>query len=136
MPEGILGFSEKRFLLITPPQMDPFCWWQAVDNPNLAFVVTDAKSRFPDCSYQLTEEECGALELGENSEVVFLLVVNMTPDPKDITVNLRGPIALNPERLIARQIVIEGDSYPIRHPFFAPYDASSRKGSRGTSAAA
>ena len=120
IPGGILGFPEKRFILLTPPNFGPFCWLQAIENPNLAFVVTDAKNYSPDCGYRLTEEECLALELGEDSAVIFLLIVTMAADPKDITVNLRGPLVLNPERLIARQVVIEGDKYPIRQPFFAP----------------
>lgn len=118
MPEGMLGFVEKRFVLLTPPNLGPFCWFQSVDNPGLAFVVTDAKSWSPECTFTLTAEECSTLELGERSEVIFLLVVTMASDPKDITVNLRGPIALNPERLIARQIVIEDEKYTTRHPYF------------------
>ncbi len=118
MPEGMLGFAEKRFILLTPPNLGPFCWLQAVDNPDLAFVVADAKSCAPGYTFALTAEECRALELGEQSEVIFLLVVTMASDPKEITVNLRGPIVLNPERLIARQIVLEGEKYSTRHPFF------------------
>jgi flagellar assembly factor FliW len=120
MPAGILGFAEKRFILLTPPNLGPFCWLQAVDNPNLAFVVTDVENLAYDCGYKLTEEECCALELGEDGKVIYLLIVNMAADPADITVNLRGPIVLNPDRLIARQLVMEGDSYPLRHPFFPP----------------
>lgn len=47
MPQGLLGFPEKRFILLTPPNLGPFCWLQAVENPNLAFVVTDAKNYSP-----------------------------------------------------------------------------------------
>lgn len=119
LPEGMLGFAEKRFVLLTPPKLGPFCWLQAVDNPDLAFVVVDAKSCVSDDAFALTEEESRALELSEQSEVIFLLVVTMAPDPKDITVNLQGPVALNPERRLARQIVQGGASYTTRHPFFA-----------------
>jgi flagellar assembly factor FliW len=119
MPQGMLGFGEKRFILLTPSNLAPFCWLQSVDNPDLAFVVTDAKNWDPGVNFKLTAEECESLELGEQSEVIFLLVVTMAPDPKNITVNLRGPIVLNPERQIARQIVIEGENYVTRHPFFS-----------------
>lgn len=118
MPEGMLGFVEKGFILLTPENLGPFCWLQAVDNPDLAFVVADAKNCAPGYTFALTAEESRALELSERSEAIFLLVVTMAPEPRDITVNLRGPIVLNPERLIARQIVIEGEKYTTRHPFF------------------
>jgi flagellar assembly factor FliW len=118
MPEGMLGFAEKRFILLTPPKLGPFCWFQAVDNPDLAFIVVDATRCVPDHTFALTREEARVLELDERSDLLFLLVVTMAPNPRDITVNLRGPIALNPDRMVARQIVFEGEKFATRHPFF------------------
>lgn len=118
MPEGMLGFAEKRFILLTPANLTPFCWLHSVDNPDLAFVVVDAKHCAPDYTFALTAEECRKLELNEKSEAIYLLVVTMAPDPLDITVNLQGPIVLNPQRMIAKQVVLEGGAYTTRHPFF------------------
>jgi flagellar assembly factor FliW len=42
----------------------------------------------------------------------------MAPDPRNITINLQGPIALNPARMIAKQLVMD-EKYPSRHPLFA-----------------
>jgi len=119
MPGGMLGFvEEKRFVLLTPPKLGPFCWLHAVDNPDLAFVVVDAKENFPDYTVQLTAEESRLLELDNPSEALFLLVVTMARDPSAITVNLQGPIVLNTARMLARQIVLEVGGYPTRQPFF------------------
>jgi flagellar assembly factor FliW len=122
MPRGMLGFAEqKRFVLLTPSKPGPFLWLQAVDDPNLAFVVVDAKECIPDYSFSLNAEEFSSLELvDEKSEAIFLLVVTMAPNPYDITVNLQGPIVLNPQRMLARQIVLDKGSYTSRHPFFDP----------------
>jgi len=128
MPEGMLGFEEKRFILLTPPNLGPFCWFQAVDRPDLAFVVVDTKSCAVDYSVRLTQEEADKLQLGEGAETIILAVVTMAADPFAITVNLQGPIVLNPERMIAKQIVLEGGKYSTKHPFF---DSASK----GTAAA-
>lgn len=120
MPEGMLGFPDQRFILLTPPNLGPFCWFQSVDSPELAFVLVDAKECVPDDLFRLTEEEARLLEVGPDSEILFLLVVTMAPDPRDLTVNLRGPIALNPAQLIAKQVVFEGEGFSTRHPFFPP----------------
>lgn len=121
MPAGILGFPEaNRFVLLTPPKPGPFLWLQSVDNPDLAFVVVDAKESTPGYSFGLTAEEFKSLELDrERSEGIFLLVVTLARNPQEITVNLQGPIVLNPERMIARQIVLDGGKYSTRHPLFA-----------------
>lgn len=119
MPGGMLGFpEEKRYILLTPPKPGPFLWLQSVDNPDLAFVVVDAKENVPDYTFALTMDEFDALQLNERSEAIFLLVVTMAADPGDITVNLQGPIVLNPERLLARQIVLDRGSFSSRQPFF------------------
>lgn len=118
MPEGMLGFAEKRFILLTPPNLGPFCWFQAVDNPDLAFVVVDTKNCDVDYTIRLTSEEAEKLQLGEGAETIILAVVTMAADPFAITVNLQGPIVLNPERMIAKQIVLEGGKYSTKHPFF------------------
>ncbi|MBJ6724829.1 flagellar assembly protein FliW [Geomesophilobacter sediminis] len=121
MPEGMLGFPDKRFVLLTPPKPGPFLWFQSAEDPNLAFVVVDAKECVPELTFPLTSDEFQKLELDpERPDLIFLLVVTMAPDPLDITVNLQGPIALNAEKLIAKQIVLDGVNYTTRHPFFAP----------------
>lgn len=120
MPEGMLGFEETRFILLTPPNLGPFCWLQAVDNPELAFVVVDTKNCDVDYTIRLTSEEAEKLQLGENPETIFLAVVTMAADPFAITANLQGPIVLNPERMIAKQIVLEGGKYSTKHLFFDP----------------
>src|SRR5687768_17196482 len=41
-PNGLLGFPDhKRFALIQTGEENYFFWLQSVDEPNLAFVVTD-----------------------------------------------------------------------------------------------
>lgn len=116
VPEGILGFDDRRFTLITPEKHAPFCWFQSIDEPALAFVVVDARETFPSYTVALTSEESGRLMLGDGAEIVVLLVVTLAPEPAKITVNLQGPIVMNPHRMLAKQIVLEGSKYSSRHP--------------------
>ena len=121
VPGGMLGFPEEdRFVILTPAKPGPFLWLQAVGHPDLAFVVVDAKECFPDYAFALTSEEFRSLELvDENSTAIFLLVVTMAPNPHEVTVNLQGPLVLNPDRKLARQVVLDGTVYSSRHPFFS-----------------
>ena len=121
MPDGMLGFRGKRYILLDPDKGAPFSWLQSVDNPGLAFVVIDPLRFFPDYRVKLTAEEYQKLHLDEGDDVVFLNVVTMAREPENITVNLQGPVAVNPERMTARQIVLEGNYVP-RHPLFAPLE--------------
>jgi flagellar assembly factor FliW len=115
----MLGFSERRFIILNPDQGGPFCWFQSVDNPDLAFVVVDPAQFVPDYKVKLSEEEHQRLLLKPGEEVVLLAVVTMAPDPRKITVNLKGPIAINPARMAGMQLVLEGN-HSTRHLLFAP----------------
>ena len=121
IPDGMLGFRGKRYILLDPGKGSPFTWLQSVDNPGLAFVVVDPLRFFPDYRVKLTADEYQKLLLNEGDEIVFLTVVTMAREPENITVNLQGPVAVNPESMTARQIVLEGNYLP-RHPLFAPLE--------------
>ncbi len=125
LPDGMPGFSESRFTLINPEKHAPFCWLQSLDNPDLAFVVVDARETFPAYAVSLTSDEYERLALDKKTEVIFLLVVTLASDPAAITVNLQGPIVLNPDGMLAKQIVLEGSRFPTRHPLFEAAKADS-----------
>jgi flagellar assembly factor FliW len=119
IPDSILGFTEKRFIVLLPGNSGQFFWLQSVDNPALAFVVTDPVSFVQDYEVKLTSEEYKKLKLTLESELILLSLVTMAQDAMDLTINLLGPIVVNPEKMIAKQIVLEDGKYKTKHPLFA-----------------
>jgi len=124
MPDGMVGFSERRFIILNPENGGPFCWLQALDNPDLSFVVVDPARFFPEYRVKLTREEYDKLQLEATDESVLLCVVTMAADPRQITINLQGPIVVNPAGMIARQIVLDGN-HATRQLLFAPKEPAA-----------
>ena len=63
-PNGLLGFPEHtRFALIQTGEENYFFWLQSVDDPNLAFVVTDPTIFFKDYDVPIREETPGDCSL-------------------------------------------------------------------------
>lgn len=119
MPDGMIGFAERRFILLSSDNNGRFFWLQAVDNPALAFVVTDPTAYVPGYAVTLTPDEYERLKLEpESKEVVLLAVTNISRESRNITINLQGPVVVNPEKMTAKQIVLENGKYGIRHPLF------------------
>ncbi len=116
--DGLVGFGEDRYILLHPDN-GPFSWLQAVDNPDLAFVVVDPTQFVPDYKVKLTRDEFDRLKIGDKDEVVLLSVVTMARDPRQITMNLQGPIVINPSQMVAKQIVLETVQAATRYPIFA-----------------
>lgn len=127
LPDGMPGFADTRFILLTPEKETPFRWFQSVDSPALAFVVVDAQQVLPDYTVSLTADEHSRLALDSKTEVVILLVVTLASETRSITVNLQGPLVLNPDRMLAKQIVLEGNKFPTKFPLFGTAPAAEAK---------
>ncbi len=124
MPDGMLGFEERRFILLLPDNNGQFFWFQSVDDPALAFVVTDPTAFVPGYEVKLTPDEYEKLQLDpESAEVVLLAVTNITREAKSMTINLQGPIVVNPAKMTAKQVVLEYGKYGVQHPLFADAEA-------------
>lgn len=95
-------------------------WFQAVERPFHAFVVTDPWTVFPDYAPEIAETDAADLELAsfEDARVFAILTVPRTPG--GITVNLRAPIVVNMARRLAKQVVLLNDEYHTRHLMSGP----------------
>lgn len=117
--EGIIGFPDRRFILLTPAESAPFCWLQSLDNGAIAFVVVDPTEFFPDYSVRITLEEKEKLMLGDGGTLTMLVIVTPAQDPLQITCNLQGPLVVNPEAMKAKQIVLDEGGFSTRHILFS-----------------
>lgn len=117
MPDGMLGFGEiKEYVLIQHNEGSPFLWYQAVHEPNLAFVIVDPFTFFPDYQVQLTKEDLEALKCENLTDLAVFAVVVIPENPENMTANLRGPIVINTENNIARQVVLTDGRYLPNQP--------------------
>lgn len=116
MPDGMLGFSEiTRYVLIQHRDGSPFLWYQAVDEPNLAFVVVDAFTFFPDYEVLMSSEDVDVLKCSKPGDLAVFLVVVIPDNPEDMTANLRGPLVINVTNKVARQVVLTDEKYSPHH---------------------
>jgi flagellar assembly factor FliW len=116
MPEGMLGFGEiKDYVLIQHNEGSPFLWYQAVDDPTVAFVVVDPFTFFPDYEVLLSKGDLDVLEARDLGSLAVFAVVVIPENPEEMTANLRGPIVINTDNKIARQVVLTDGRYSPQH---------------------
>jgi flagellar assembly factor FliW len=126
MPFGMLGFpGHKKFIIIQHKENSPFFWYQAVDDPDLAFVITNPYLFMPDYRIDLI----GALkditwnENGEESDLELFVVVNIPKGfPHKMTGNFIGPIVINNDVCQAVQIVLPDTQYTHNFPLLKEED--------------
>jgi len=121
LPEGIVGFEDlKQYIILDNfDKESPFKWFQSIDDPSLAFVITDPLMFVPEYIAKVSKEEIKNIKLSDASKAVIVVIVNIKRDHSEITINLQGPIVINPEEKLAKQVVIRESDYSVRHVIFS-----------------
>ncbi len=122
MPFGMLGFPDKKkFIILQHQENSPFFWYQSIDDPGLAFVVTNPFLFIPDYKVDLEEtlKEMSWNGDGNNRYLDLFIVVNIPRGmPHKMTGNFIGPILVNTKNYQAVQIVLSDSPYTHKFPLF------------------
>ena len=115
-PDGLIGFEDLRNFVVMPNEKEgPLFWIQSIDDPQIAFVLTDPSGFYFDYKVVPDSRERQKLGIGENSECLVLSVVTVPPDRK-ITLNLAAPILFASETNQALQVILEGTTFSSQTP--------------------
>ena len=120
MPFGMLGFSDKKqYLILQHQENSPFFWYQSLDDPGLAFVITTPFLFIPDYKIDLKAvlKEMAWDTNGENNFLELYIVVNIPRgEPQRMTGNFIGPILINNKLNQAVQVVLSNSPYTHKFP--------------------
>lgn len=117
LPMGILGFEQtKNYLLIANPAEEPFRWLQVKDNPALAFVVIEPFLVAPEYHPDIPQPDVEFLGLNSPADAALLNIVTLH-GPHHATVNLKGPVVINRNTGVGKQVIIANAAdYSVHHP--------------------
>ncbi len=119
---GLLGFPDvKRYVLLNHmnnPDV-PFKWLQAVDDPDLVFVVIDPLLFSSDYVRDIEEHNVRELNIAGTDDLCIIVIVTIPNElPELMTANLQGPLIVNLRTREAKQVVLLDERYPLRYPVF------------------
>ncbi|MDD3815423.1 MAG: flagellar assembly protein FliW [Desulfocapsaceae bacterium] len=115
-PAGMIGFPTLHSFIVMPNKKEgPLFWIQSVDDPAIAFVLTDPTNFFLNYIVKADNAELSSLQISEEDEYFVLVVVTVPPDQK-ITLNLTAPILFAPKSNRAIQVILENTEYQSRTP--------------------
>lgn len=131
MQTGLLGFSNARLYAVLEDEISsPFKWFQSLEVESLAFVTIDPQLAVSDYKIALAEEHMKKIQANSLEELSVMVIVTITKDIKDVTVNLQGPLVINMAASLGIQLVIPDGDYSTRHPLFGDrlkYDSQSEQ---------
>lgn len=114
----LLGFEHiKKYVLLDHAENSPFKWMQAVEDPDLAFVVTNPKFFGIPYEFTLPEDAVEKLAAKQAEDILVFTIVNIPNDnPMLMTANLLAPIVVNQTNLRAMQAVLQDAQFSTRTP--------------------
>jgi len=116
-PAGLPGFEHvKKFTLLGRQGTDSlFFWLQSIDEPNLAFVVTDPFTVNPEYFVDVDDSETEELQIREVEDVLTLAIVTVPENVKNTTINLKAPVLINLQNNRGKQIIMKNETFPVKY---------------------
>ncbi len=114
---GLLGFDEfTNYAIFDIKDCEPFMSMLSLEEEGPDFVVVEPLAVFEDYAPLGSPGILEKLDIGNPSELIVLSIVTLAENPEDITVNLCGPLFINPTNSEAKQIVLPDERYAARVP--------------------
>ncbi|GAB5495840.1 MAG: flagellar assembly protein FliW [Phycisphaerales bacterium] len=113
--KGLLGFpSMQRYCLLQPGDDALFFWLQSLEDPELAFVITDPTMFYPEYAVPIRSEQMEALNLDKLEDAQVFVIVNKVE--QQLTGNLQGPLVVNTLERTGEQLVLADKRWTTRQP--------------------
>jgi flagellar assembly factor FliW len=104
-PQGLIGLPWLRRFVLIDHRDTPVKWLQAVDDPDIAFIVVPPELIVNDFSMGIDDAVRNYLEIEDDADLVVL--VTMRVKDNDVIANLKGPIVINSKNMRGVQLILE-----------------------------
>jgi flagellar assembly factor FliW len=121
-PQGVYGFENvNAFAVFMHEEAGvSFVYLQAVHTPVPCFLVFSPWDMLPAYKPQLLKEDLEFFGVNSEEELIFLTIATVPQDAKQLSINVKSPVVLNPLRMVGRQVILSNDEYSVRYkPFLA-----------------
>lgn len=127
-PLGLPAFEDfKNYVFTMKPDTRPFMYMSAIEPAGLSFVCVDPFLVHPRYAPRIGPADQEFLRASNMEDILLLSIVTVRPTVQETTVNLQGPLAINMKTSIGKQIICEGQSYPVRHRIWDAVEAMRAK---------
>lgn len=113
---GIPGFeSLKSFKIDEIKDNEKFKVMSSLDE-EVSFVVVSPFDFYSEYELNLDNETMKDLEVKDSKDVLILNIITLGETLEKSTINLKAPIVININNNLAKQYIIQYDTYDTKHP--------------------
>jgi flagellar assembly factor FliW len=108
LADGLVGLPDATRFTVHVEEASPIVELLSADPSGLGFLATSLADIRPGVRDRM-------VELGHAApDEIVLVLLGVHGDPPAVTANLAGPIVIHPLDGSGRQLVLEGDEFPLR----------------------
>lgn len=127
-PKGIPGFeNENEFTILPIEGNDAFQVLQSTNTPAIAFIVANPYTIVEDYSFNIDEPTIDLLEIKKQEDIFVLGVLSLKEPFEKSTLNLQAPLIFQSTTKKAKQMIINENTFSVRHPIGAQVTAAEGK---------
>jgi flagellar assembly factor FliW len=115
-PFGLIGLGGLRYALIDRNPGTGFLWLHEIDNPALALPVVSPHQFFASFTLEIAPEDQERTGIEDATGALLYVTVRATPNPLDITANLRAPLVIRDGS--GYQVINTHEDAPLQAPLF------------------
>lgn len=115
-PVGLPGFEALRQFVLVATQREGLHWLQAVEDAALSFLLADPFRVVEGYTVDLPPAELAALGPTDDATPPLVLAVAVIESGLSGSLNLQGPIVVNPATRLARQVILPDSPWGMAYP--------------------
>ncbi len=129
LPGGLIGMPQlRKFEIAALPESWPFVGLRSLGQEEIHFLAVAPQNLLPDYQLELGDDDAEALELDSADDALIYNIVTVhNTERQYVTANLIGPIVINRQTRIGRQVILaNSDSFSSKHALIDERENVSR----------
>lgn len=115
--DGLPGFEKITEWVLERGDDDAvFSLLRSVDQPEIGLLVAEPWDLAPGYEPDLPDAELARIGVTAAEQVAIFVVATIAPDRESVWLNLAAPITVNADTAQARQVILDRQGWPLRHP--------------------
>jgi flagellar assembly factor FliW len=125
-PFGLLGFEQLKDFVLLDAEQQPFYWLQSIDVERVAFILVNPFLFRPDYELDIADQELQDIGISNPKDALVFAIVTIPADGSPMTANLQGPLVINKDIHVGKQMILMDPRWRTKHDIVAEL-AATRK---------
>ncbi|GHV19714.1 flagellar assembly factor FliW [Spirochaetia bacterium] len=114
-PQGLFGFESLKDYILLDAEQQPYYWLQSMESAATAFILISPFLFRPDYVLDINDAELAEIGISSPEAALIFSIVTVPADDSAVTANLQGPIVINTETRMAKQIILGDTKWKTKH---------------------